>query len=164
MIFSGINQEPNLTDDLLISGTVGPSLQDCKLGLSVNAISVDAVDNLYLNNAAKLTTLFAKRIGPNTFPPNTFFNKKLLSLPQVKVIVTKTTGLARAGYIDRIKKRHDGRRKNYLLSPQWIKLQTKQELWEVGPDTIFITILQAPLLDKSSPVISNGLYSKLPQG
>jgi len=59
LVISGINQGPNLGDDILISGTVGAALQGYLRGLPALAISVAGAEKAYLDNAAKLATLLA---------------------------------------------------------------------------------------------------------
>jgi 5'-nucleotidase len=68
LVISGINQGQNLGNDVLISGTVGAALQGYLRGFPALAISIDATDSLYLDNAAKLAALLAEKIDCGALP------------------------------------------------------------------------------------------------
>jgi len=163
MVVSGINQGPNLGDNVLISGTVGAALQGYLRGLSALAISVDAVDSPHLDNAAKLAALLAKKIDSNTLPTNIFLNVNLPNLPLPKIKGVRITRLASVGYADTVEEGHDGRRKYYWLVHQKVNKDAgkKTDIWAIGQDNISLTPLHTNLRSKSPPVILNSLCSDL---
>ena len=85
LVVSGINQGPNLGDDVLISGTVGAALQGYLRGLPALAISTEAVDSPYLNTAANLAALLASKINSDVLSPRVFLNVNLPNLPLAEI-------------------------------------------------------------------------------
>ena len=163
MVISGINQGLNLGDDVLISGTVGAALQGYLRGFPALAISVAAADNPYLNNAAKLATLLAKRIHSNGLPANIFLNVNLPNLPMSKIEGVKIARLAHKSHIDTVEERHDGRREYYWLMRQKVNKATdkKTDIWAIEQGNISITALYTNSSSKPSSPILNSLCSDL---
>ncbi len=163
LVVSGINQGPNLGDDVFISGTVGAALQGYLHGLPTLAISIDAMDRLYLNNAAKLAVLLAKKIDSNILPPNIFLNVNLPSIPLAKIRGIKITRLARKSHSDTVDERYDGKRKYYWLVRHKVNKATdsKTDIWAIEQGNISITPLLTNWLNKPSPSITDSLCSEL---
>ena len=165
LVISGINQGPNLGDDVLISGTVGAALQGYLRGLPALAISVAAADSLYLDNAARLATLLAKKIDSNSLPTNIFLNINLPSLPLVKIKGVKITRLASGSYTNTVEERFDGQREYYWVVRQKTNTDAdrKTDIWAIEQGNISITPLHTNLGNKPSPLILNSLWSNLLQ-
>ena len=165
LVISGINLGPNLGDDVFISGTVGAALQGYLHGFPAIAISVDAADSPYLDNAAKLATLLAKKINSNALPPNIFLNVNLPNLPLAKIRGVKITQLASESHTDTVDEGHDGRRTYYWLVRQKINkdIDKKTDIWAIEQGNISITPLHTNLTNKPSPTIPNSLCSNLLQ-
>ena len=163
LVISGINQGPNLGDDVLISGTVGAALQGYLRGFPALAISVAAVDSLYLDNAAKLATLLAKKIDSSALPTNILLNVNLPNLPLAKIEGIKITQLASGSHTDTVEERHDGKRKYYWLVRQGINKgrDERTDIWAIEHGNISITPLHANLSNKSSPPITDSFCSDL---
>ena len=163
LVVSGINQGLNLGDDVLISGTVGAALQGYLYGLPALAISVDAVDSLYLDTGAKLAALLAKKINSNALPPNIFLNVNLPDLPLAKIRGAEITQLASGSHIDTVDEGHDGRRTYYWLVRQKINkgANKKTDIWAIEQGNISITPLHTSLLNKPSPPIPKNLCPDL---
>ncbi len=163
LVVSGINEGLNLGEDVLISGTVGAALQGYLRGLPALAISVDAVNSLHLDNAAKLATLLAKKIDSNTLPTNIFLNVNLPDLPLPKIKGAKITRLASKSHTDTVEEGHDGKRKYYWLVRQQVNKATDEatDTWAIEQGNISITPLHTDLLGKPSPPLPDGLCSEL---
>ncbi len=163
LVISGINQGPNLGDDVLISGTVGAALQGYLRGFPALAISVAAVDSLYLDNAAKLATLLAKKIESSALPTNILLNVNLPNLPLAKIEGVKITQLASRSHTDTVEERHDGKRKYYWLVRQGINKgrDERTDIWAIEHANISITPLHTNLSNKSSLPITDSFYSDL---
>ncbi len=163
LVISGINQGPNLGDDVLISGTVGAALQGYLHGFPAFAISVAAVDSLYLDNAAKLATLLAKKIDSSALPTNILLNVNLPNLPLAKIKEIKITQLASGSHTDTVEEGHDGIRKYYWLVRRGINKDRdeKTDIWAIEQGNISITPLHTNLSNKSSPPIMDSLCSDL---
>jgi 5'-nucleotidase len=163
LVVSGINSGPNLGDDVLISGTVGAALQGYLRGSAALAISIDSLDNLYLDNAARLAALLAEKIAGNAIPGNIFLNVNLpgLSLEETKGI--KITRLASRSHIDTVEEGHDGRKAYYWLVRQKINRDAEEEtdIHAIEGGNISITPLHTELLNKPSPRIPDSLCSEL---
>jgi len=163
LVISGINQGPNLGDDVLISGTVGAALQGYLHGFPALAISLATVDSLYLDNAAKLAALLAKKIDSGILPTNILLNVNLPNLPLAKVKEIKITQLASRSHTDTVEEGHDGIRKYYWLVRQGINKDRdeKTDIWAIEQGNISITLLHANLSNKSLPPITDSFCSDL---
>jgi len=165
LVISGINQGPNLGDDVLISGTVGAALQGYLCGFPALAISVAAVDSLHLDDAARLAVLLARKIDSNSLPTDILLNVNLPDLPLAKIKGIKITRLASGGYTNTIEEGFDGKREYYWVVRQKVNTDTdrKTDVWAIDQGNISITSLHTHLLNKSSPSISDSLCSDLLQ-
>jgi len=163
LVISGINQGPNLGDDVLISGTVGAALQGYLRGLPALAISVATAESPYLDNAAKLATLLAKKISSNTLPPNIFLNINLPGLPLAEISGVKITQLASKTSTDTVEEGSDGKRAYYWLVRRKIDRNTNEgtDIWAIEQGNISITLLHTNLPNKPSPPIPSSLFSDL---
>jgi len=165
LVVSGINQGPNLGNDVLISGTVGAALQGYLHGFPAFAISIDAGDSLYLDNAAKLAALLAKKIDSHTLPANIFLNVNLPNLPLAKIKGVKITRLASESHIDTVEEGHDGKQAYYWLVRHKINKDTdrKTDIWAIEQGNISITPLHTNLSNRDLPPITYSLCSELLQ-
>jgi 5'-nucleotidase len=163
LVISGINHGVNLGDDVFISGTVGAALQGYLRGFPSLAISVDAGDNLHLDNAAKLAALVAKKIDSGALPVNILLNVNLPSLSLAEIKGAKITRLAGESHINSIEERHDGRRRYYWLIRERINKNTskKTDIWAIEQGNISITPLHTNLSSKSSSPIRASVCSDL---
>ncbi len=163
LVISGVNQGPNLGEDVLISGTVSAARQGYLQGFPTLAISVVASDSPYLDNAAKLAALLAKKIGSNALPANIFLNVNLPNLPLAKINGVKITRLASGGHAEAIEEGHDGIRKYYWLVRKRINKDWDEttDMWAIEHGNISITSLQANLSNKSSPPVTDSFCSNL---
>ena len=163
LVISGINQGSNLGDDALISGTVSAALQGYLRGFPALAISLARGDNPYLDNAAKLAVLLAKRVSLNVSPPNILLNVNLPDLPLAKIKGVKITRLANKSHIDIVEEGHDGMREYYWLVRQRTNKDTdrKTDIWAIENGNISITPLHTTLSNKSSPPVTDSLCSDL---
>jgi len=166
LVVSGINHGLNLGDDALISGTVSAALQGYLRGFPALAISVAAVDSLYLDNAAKLATLLAEKVGSGVLSSNILLNVNLPDLPLAQIRGAQITQLASKSHINTVEEANDGRRQYYWLVRQKTdKVADNQtDIWAVERGDISITPLHTSLLNRSAPAIPSDLCSHLLQG
>lgn len=165
LVISGINQGLNVGNDVLISGTVGAALQGYLRGLPALAISVPPVDNPYLDDAAKLAALLAKKICSNALPANIFLNVNLPDLPLAKIRGVKLTRLANESHTETVEEGHDGKRKYYWLVRQRINKGRDKatDIWAVEQGHISITSLHTYSDNESSPTITDSFCSEILQ-
>ena len=163
LVISGINQGPNLGDDVLISGTVGAALQGYLHGFPTLAISAGSRDSPYLDNAAKLATLLAKKIDSNALPTDIFLNVNLPNLPLAKIKGIEITRLASGSHTDTATEGDNGKCGYYWLVRQKINKDTDEgtDIWAIEQGNISITPLHTNLLNRPSPNIGDGLFSDL---
>ena len=163
VVVSGINQGPNLGDDVLISGTVSAAMQGYLHGLPALAISVYTVDSQSLSAAARLAALLAKRIGTNVLPTNIFLNVNLPALPLAEIRGTRVTQLASQSCSFTVEEEHDGNEAHYRIRYQRVNKDTnsRTDIWAIDRGNISITPLHIHLLNKASPAITDSLFSGL---
>jgi 5'-nucleotidase len=151
LVVSGINEGPNLGDDVFISGTVGAALQGNLYGIPSIALSVAALEDVHFEVAAKLGRALAKRIASDPSSWNALINVNLPNLPRNEIKGIEVTRLAHRSYADSIKEGHDGRRKYYWIvrgKPQW-NIQEGTDRWALGEGMISMTPLHSNLSDSS---------------
>jgi 5'-nucleotidase len=149
-VISGINQGPNLGDDILISGTVGAALQGYLRGLPALAISVVAGNNICLENAARLAKILVKKIEARKLPDNIFLNINLPDLPLAEIKGIKVTQPAHKSHIDTVEEGHDGQREYYWLVRQKLGTNVNEttDIRALEQGNISITALHNTLFQK----------------
>lgn len=115
LVISGINNGPNMGDDVLISGTVGAALQGYLRNIPAIAISSAGVDSVNLEIPARLAAIAAGDILAGKLPKDIFLNINVPDLPPEKIKGIELTVLAHKTNIDSVKEGHDGRREFYWL-------------------------------------------------
>jgi len=166
MVISGINQGLNLGSDVLISGTVGAALQGYLRGLPALAISSDAKDSLYLDGAAKVAALLARKINSANLPTSISLNVNLPDLPLSKIKGINITRLASESHTNAVGEEHDGKQKYYRLIRQRAEKKTKNkksDIWAIEQGIVSITPLYIDLPRKPLPSILANLHSDLLQ-
>ena len=163
LVISGINHGANLGDNLLISGTVGAAIQGYMHGLPAFAISVDSINGLHLDSAARLAGLLARKIDSNALPTNIFLNINLPSLPAAEIKGVQITQLADESYTDTVDEGHDGIEAYYWLIRQKAnKITSKNtDIWAIEQGNISITPLHTKLSQEPVPFTSDSLCSEL---
>lgn len=163
LVISGINQGPNLGDDILISGTVGAALQGYLRGLPALAISVASVEKAYVDNAAKLATLLAKRVKANTLLADIFLNINLPDLPLAEIKGLKITQPAHKTHIDTVEERHDGKREYYWLVRHKLGTNANEatDIRALEQGNISITALHNTLFQKPLSGITESFCAEL---
>jgi 5'-nucleotidase len=163
LVISGINQGPNLGDDILISGTVGAALQGYLRGLPALAISVVAASNPCLENAALLAKLLAKKIEAKQMPDDIFLNINLPDLPLAEIKGIKVTQPAHKSHIDTVEEGHDGKREYYWLVRQKLGINVNEntDIQVLEQGNISITALHNILFQKPLSGITDSLCSEL---
>lgn len=163
LVISGINHGVNLGDDVFISGTVGAALQGYLRGFPALAISIDAVDNLHMDNAARVGALIANEIDSGALPANIFLNINLPSLSLAEIRGARITRLASDSHTNSVEERHDSRRRYYWLIRDRIKKNSNKEtdIWAIEQGNISITPLHTNLSSKPSSPIRDSLCADL---
>ncbi len=143
LVISGINEGPNIGNDIFISGTVGAALQGYFHEIPSLAISINAYKDLHFNAATKLASLLADKVKDGTLPRGIYLNVNLPNLPAEKIEGIEITKLAEQSYTGTIQQGHDGRREHYWIErskPQW-HVKTGTDIWALELNRISITPL-----------------------
>ncbi|MDY6908213.1 MAG: 5'/3'-nucleotidase SurE [Chloroflexota bacterium] len=145
IVVSGINEGPNLGDDVLISGTVGAALQGYLRGLPSVAVSVGALEGCHFDVAAHLAAIVVARIAQGSLPRRILLNINLPNQPLECIQGLEVTQLGQRRYVDTIAEGHDGKREYYWIvrgTPEWM-LNEGTDIWALSHDRISITPLHA---------------------
>ncbi len=129
VVVSGINQGPNLGDDVLISGTVGAALQAYLRGIPAIAVSLAVAGQANagpsLHIAARLVTLLCHRVYAGDLAANIFLSVNVPDSPLEKIKGIRLTHLAEETHIETVEETDDIdpprywlRRHNILQKPQ----------------------------------------------
>ena len=115
LVVSGINEGPNLGDDVYISGTVGAALQGFFYGIPAIAFSIAAFGSLHFDMAARLARLLVEEIVNRGLSRRMLLNVNLPNLPREKIEGIEITRLGERKYVDRIEPGHDGKRQYHWI-------------------------------------------------
>lgn len=126
LVISGINNGPNMGDDVLYSGTVAAAIEGTILGIPSIAISYRK-DGVNKEIAKKLITKLAKELLVNGLPKKTLLN---INIPEHKVKGIKITRMGKRIYKDMaILSNHPGGEISYMIDGELS--------WEIEPETDF---------------------------
>ena len=143
LIVSGINEGPNLGDDVFISGTVGAALQGYFYGIPAIAISVADFESPNFDVAARVARLLAGRINHGGLSQKLLLNVNLPNLPREEIEGVEITRLGEREYADKIDKGHDGRRKYFWIvhgESEW-HVNPGSDIWALKHNKVSITPL-----------------------
>lgn len=108
LVFSGINNGPNLGWDLTYSGTVSAAMEGAILGVPSVAISVARFrPPIDYGPAAAFARRLAEAIAAHGLEPYTLLNVNVPAVPQEEIRGVVITHQGRTQYVDRIDKRVD---------------------------------------------------------
>lgn len=93
MVVSGINHGPNISTDILYSGTVAAAAEAALLGIQAIAVSLDGREPVHFETAARATLWAVRELKEHPLPFGTVFN---LNLPDVPYGELK--GIRKASY------------------------------------------------------------------
>ena len=160
LVVSGINEGPNLSNDVFISGTVAAALQGYFYGIPAIAISLNAFGDLHFDVAARLARLLANGINDKALPQKLLLNVNLPNVPPEEIEGIEITKLGERRYADNIEPGHDGKRQYYWIvrgKPVW-NVSPKSDIGALKQKRISIT----PLLNNSANPIRSSLKNLIP--
>jgi 5'-nucleotidase len=166
LVVSGINEGPNLGDDVYVSGTVGAALQGFFYGIPSLAFSIAAFGDLHFEVAARLSRVMISELADRGFSERMLLNVNLPNLPPDKLEGIEITRLGERKYVDRIEPGHDGKRQYHWImrgKPEW-KSISGTDIWALEKNKISITPLfgnpdgsSRELLKRLAPQLFNKL-------
>jgi 5'-nucleotidase len=141
LVVSGINEGPNLGNDVFISGTIGAALQGYFYGIPAIAVSVAAFEDIYFDVAARLVGLLARAFNNGVLPRKMLLNVNVPNLLCEEIEGIEITKLGERSYTDKISPGHDGKRQYYWIVrgvPEW-SVSQGSDIWALEQNKISIT-------------------------
>jgi 5'-nucleotidase len=113
LVISGINNGPNLGEDLVYSGTVSAAFEATFLGIPAFAISLAAREGFRYQPAANFALKVAGHIIRKRLPPGTFLNINVPNVEEDKIRSYKITHQGKRVFQDAVVEKVDPRGKKY---------------------------------------------------
>jgi 5'-nucleotidase len=149
LVVAGINEGANLGEDVLISGTVGASLQALFRGLPAIAVSVSALGSVNYRPAARIAARLARAIGDGLLPRRVVLNVNVPDRPAAELRGVLVTRLASRRYADIVRRETDTRGKSYFWivrgRPEW-ELDEGTDIWAIVNGFVSVLPLHSNLL------------------
>lgn len=130
MVLAGINDGPNLGEDITYSGTVSAAMEACLLGYPAAAISVAGHRVRDFTVAARLIAALVPHILEHGLPPDTFLNINVPDCPLDDVRGIEVTHQSARRYQGALERRIDPRGFEYF----WIGGAVTEGAQPVGSD------------------------------
>ncbi|WP_333785204.1 5'/3'-nucleotidase SurE [Thermocrinis sp.] len=145
LVCSGINDGPNLGEDITYSGTVSGAMEGRILGIPSVAFSAFGGEVKNFKEIAKVARLITAKILEKGMPENTYLNVNIPDLPMEQIKGFLITRQGRRAYKERVLKLLDPARKPLY----WITatefgwhLEEETDYWAVYHGYVSITPLQ----------------------
>lgn len=130
LVVSGINNGPNMGDDVTYSGTVAGAFEGMLLGLPSFAISIVNSRPRHFETAAHYALVIAQDLLEHGLAPDTLLNVNVPDLPPHEIEGIAITRMGRRTYEDEIVRRQDPRGDWYY----WIGGDAPSHVAEAGTD------------------------------
>lgn len=113
LVVSGINNGPNLGDDITYSGTVAAAMEAVISGIPAIAVSLDAYEDWDYHYAAEFTAQLGRQVAANGLGADVLLNVNVPNLPREQIAGTEITRLGKRVYRDILIKRKDPMGRTY---------------------------------------------------
>jgi len=130
LVVAGINNGPNLGDDVTYSGTVGAALEGTLLEIPSLAISLVVTGGYHFEVAANFARFLAEKIIQQGLPKNVYLNVNVPDLPLDEIKGMEITRQGKRIYGKEIQERTDPRGEKYY----WIAGENISGISEEGTD------------------------------
>lgn len=108
VVISGINRGPNLSEDIVYSGTVAAAIEAALAGMKSFAVSMDAFNGtIHYDTGAVFAKKFTRLLYRMEVPAGLFFNVNIPNLPKGRIKGVRVTKLGSRKYLDKLIKRKD---------------------------------------------------------
>jgi 5'-nucleotidase len=134
IVIAGINQGPNLGDDVIYSGTVAAAMEGRFLGLPAMAVSIDAFDPKHLETAARIVSRLVSNLDRDSLGASTILNVNVPDLPYEQIKGVQATRLGNRHRAEPVSRVRDPRG-NILY---WIGPVGPEQ--DAGPGTDFYAV------------------------
>ncbi len=153
LVVSGINQGPNLGDDVTYSGTVSAAMEATLLGVPALAVSLAAHPPFDYHAAARFTRHLAEAVLARGLPPDTLLNVNVPPGTPERIQGFRFTRQGKRRYTDAIVENTDPRgRKYYWIGGDQVDSVPEEgtDLWAVQEGLISVTPLHLDLTNYAS--------------
>ena len=130
LLVSGINNGPNLGDDITYSGTVSAALEGTLLGIPSIAVSIGSRKNPKFRGGTVFIRSLCAKVLEEGLPKNTFLNVNIPNVERAKINGIKVCRQGKRVYRDMFLKRIDPRGRTYY----WLGGKEPSALVESGTD------------------------------
>jgi 5'-nucleotidase len=148
MVCSGINEGPNLGEDITYSGTVSGAMEGRILGIPSVAFSAFGGESKNFSEIAKVAKKVAIEVLEKGMPEDTYLNVNIPDLPQDQIKGFLITKQGRRAYKEKVLKLLDpGKKPLYWITATefgW-HLEEGTDYWAVYQGYVSITPLQLDL-------------------
>ncbi len=134
IVCSGINQGPNLGEDITYSGTVSGAMEGLILGIPSLAFSVFGVENVIWSEVASVAKDIVIDVLEKGMPENTYINVNIPNLKREEIKGIKITRQGKRNYREKVFKYTDP----YGKPMYWIAAQ--QFAWDSEENTDYWAI------------------------
>ncbi len=102
LVCSGINQGPNLAEDITYSGTVSGAMEGRIIGVPSVAFSAFGREDFLFEEIAKVCTDIAKRLLKGGLPPDTYLNVNIPNIPYREIKGFRITRQGKRAYKEKV--------------------------------------------------------------
>lgn len=134
MVIAGINDGPNLGDDVLYSGTVAAAMEGRFLGFPALAVSLAGAEARHYSSAIHFVVALIDRLRDNALPSGTLLNINVPDLPLPEIQGVRATRLGQRHKAEPVIRTTDPRGRDIY----WVGPAGAEQ--DAGPGTDFFAI------------------------
>jgi len=157
LVISGINQGPNLGEDITYSGTVAGAMEGCILGIPSVAVSIFAREDFRFWDASKVVLDLTRKVLKDGLPKNTYLNVNIPNIPYKSLKGYAITRQGHRVYKEAVIKYRDpyGKPIYWIAATEfdWSS-EPWSDYWAVANGLVSITPLD---LDLTNPIVKKGI-------
>lgn len=157
LVVSGINQGPNLGEDITYSGTVAGAMEGCILGIPSLAVSLFAREDFRFYDAAKVALDLAYKVVSQGLRKNSYLNVNIPNIPYGEIKAYAVTRQGHRNYKETVIRYRDpyGKPIYWIAATEfnW-SLEPWTDYWAVANGFVSITPLD---LDLTNPIVKRGI-------
>jgi len=143
LLVSGINQEPNCSYDVFLSGTVGAALQGFFYDIPSVAISMSSFEDPRFETGALIAGDLAEYIKRKKMKGKMLLNVNVPNLPLKQIRGIDVTRLGEKKYSAGVEKGHDGRQTYYWILHRATDMAASgTDIWALEHKRVSITALR----------------------
>lgn len=166
LVVSGINQGPNLGEDVLYSGTVAAAMEGAILGIPSMAVSLASWKHHDFDAATAVTRSLAEALLARSLPDRFLVSVNVPPIPIEEIQGLRVTRLGSRVYNDAIIRKTDPRGRDYFWiggsEPTWHASSPESDFAAIEDRCVSLTPLLLDLTDQDQLDFLRGLELDLP--